>query len=119
MKDTPTMANVETNSTAETAYIMPAIRDAIQTFEGGKQKRRHHTKYQLEPWLVMAMSEKPPLTAWLPLTGMALLTMIKVFGAQVSFRPKCFVEDCNEIEKKICVKRRRVRVIRRGSRRNV
>lgn len=34
------MANVETNIIALTAYMMPAVRDAIQTFEAGKQRRR-------------------------------------------------------------------------------
>lgn len=71
------MANVETNIIALTAYVMPAVRDAIQTFEAGKQRRLQRTKYQLEPWLVMAISETAPLTTWLPLTGMALLTMME------------------------------------------
>lgn len=71
------MANVETNITAQTAFIMPGVRDAIQTLEARKQRTRQLTKYQFEPWLVMAISETAPLTAWLPLTGMALLTMMK------------------------------------------
>lgn len=72
------MANVETNITAQTAFIMPGVRDAIQAaFEARKQRTGQLTKYQFEPWLVMAISETAPLTAWLPLTGMALLTMMK------------------------------------------
>lgn len=67
--------------------FIPAVRDAIRTFDAGKEMTCQRTKYQLEPWLVMAMSETAPLTTWLPLTGMALLTMMKVFGAQVLF---CF-----------------------------
>lgn len=88
----------EHNSTDGLRWCL-RVRDAIQAFEAGKQRRCQRTKYQLEPWLVMAISETAPLTTWLPLTGMALLTMMEsVWSSSYFVAEIYFVEDCIKIE---------------------
>ena len=65
MNDKPMKASVATNITAVTAYLTVSL-SCIQIW------RDEHTKYQSDPWVVMAMSAVPPLLV-LPLMAIAWL----------------------------------------------